>query len=153
MLRHSHFVCHVFWGNGSYHGVCIKKLLKLDSRNAKFGHPVKKKRRLECFRNYEIWHTFTLLAICFSTRWIWRWGLFHWKVDFKSFNLSTNLTQFRVRTASKMHFEVGTNCCQVHTGLPLGSSVWATGLPVRGTGLPMEHQNATKFIREWPDYQ
>ena len=33
--------------------------------------------------------------------------MFHWKVDFKSFNLSTNLTHFGVRTASKKHFEVG----------------------------------------------
>ena len=33
--------------------------------------------------------------------------MFHWKVDFKGFNLSTNLTQFGVRTASKKHFEVG----------------------------------------------
>ena len=47
VLRYHHFACLRFWENRSCHCVRIEKLLMLDSRNAQFGHPVKKKRRLE----------------------------------------------------------------------------------------------------------
>ena len=110
---------------------------------------MKKKWRFEYFWIWKSWYTFTLLAIYFSTKWIWRWGLFHWKVDFKGFSLSTNLTYFGVRTASIKHFEVGTKSCQRSNRTTAGSS-----------GSPVRWQKMKNFTGVWrvvrwnrPDYR